>query len=175
MITTAHEKQYNVILDFVAHHIHTDHPLYKQHPEWVTPLYLPDGSMNTERWDDHRLTTWFDTFLPTFDFARPEVIQALSDTALFWVKKYPIDGFRHDATKHIHTEFWRELTFKIKQERKKLDNLNLNVIRKTGSNILEEDLQFFYQCYCNTYAIHKSTPYLTYDFFYEIYKKISNK
>jgi hypothetical protein len=64
---------------------------------------------------------------------------------------------------------------KIKQERKKLDSLNLNVIRKTGSNILEEDLQFFYKCYCNTYAIHKSTPYLTYDFFYEIYKKISNK
>jgi glycosidase len=55
--------------------------------------------------------------LPTFDFSKPEVVKALSDTALYWVKKYPIDGFRHDATKHIHTEFWRELTYKIKKER----------------------------------------------------------
>ena len=118
LLNTAHQRQLNVVVDYVAHHVHQDHPLVKKNKNWTTPLYLPDGSMNTERWDDHRLTTWFDTFLPTFDFARPEVIQALSDTALFWVKKYPIDGFRHDATKHIHTEFWRELTFKIKQERK---------------------------------------------------------
>lgn len=117
LISTAHRRQLNVVLDYVAHHVHEEHPLIKTKKGWTTPLYLPDGTMNTERWDDHRLTTWFDTFLPTFDFAKPEVVSALSDTALYWVKKFPIDGFRHDATKHIQTEFWSELTYKIKKER----------------------------------------------------------
>ncbi len=114
LINTAHEKQYNVILDFVAHHIHTDHPLYKQHPDWVTPLYLPDGSMNTERWDDYRLTTWFDTFLPTLLMEKEAVREVVSDSVLFWVKNFEIDGFRHDASKHVPSEFWRLLTKKIK-------------------------------------------------------------
>jgi cyclomaltodextrinase len=114
MIETAHADQMNVVLDYVAHHVHQDHPLYKQKPEWTTPLYLPDGTMNTERWDEYRLTTWFDTFLPTWKFANPEVVEALSDTAMFWVKEYDLDGFRHDATKHIDEAFWRALTMKVK-------------------------------------------------------------
>ncbi len=117
LINHAHNKEMNLIVDYVAHHVHQEHPLVKGKKGWTTPLYLPDGTMNTERWDDHRLTTWFDTFLPTFDFSKPEVVNALSDTALYWVKKYDIDGFRHDATKHIQTEFWRELTYKIKKEK----------------------------------------------------------
>jgi len=73
----------NVLLDYVAHHVHKEHPIYKLHPDWVTPLYLPDGTLNTERWDDHRLTTWFDTFMPTLDLGRPEIANYMVDSALF--------------------------------------------------------------------------------------------
>lgn len=117
VISTAHQQKMNVILDFVAHHVHVDHPLYKKNPTWVTPLYLPDGSMNTERWDDHRLTTWFDTFLPTLDLQKEEVREVVSDSILFWVKNYDLDGFRHDASKHVPEEFWRMLSLKIKQQK----------------------------------------------------------
>jgi glycosidase len=103
-----------VVLDYVAHHVHQEHLLYKQHPEWTTPLYLPDGTMNTEKWDEHRLTTWFDTFLPTWDFSKKEVVEALTDTAMYWVENYDLDGFRHDATKHIPEVFWQTLTTKVK-------------------------------------------------------------
>ncbi len=119
LIDLAHENGINVILDYVAHHVHQDHILYKQHPEWTTQLYLPDGTLNTERWDEHRLTTWFDKFLPTWDFSKPEVVSALTDTAMYWVTNYELDGFRHDATKHIPTEFWEELTKKVKSNSKK--------------------------------------------------------
>jgi len=115
LIRTAHDHEINVILDYVAHHVHENHPLYKQKPEWTTPLFLPDGTMNTEKWDEHRLTTWFDTFMPTFDFSKPEVVDAMSDTALFWITEYDLDGFRHDATKHIPEDFWRALTYKTKE------------------------------------------------------------
>lgn len=114
VIAKAHDRQMNVLLDYVAHHVHEQHPLYRQHPEWATALHLPDGRLNTELWDEQRLTTWFDVFLPTWDFANPAVTAALSDTAMYWLDQYGIDGFRHDATKHIPVEFWRALTAKIK-------------------------------------------------------------
>ncbi len=114
LIEKAHAKNINVILDYVANHVHQEHPLYKEHPEWATELYLPDGTLNTEKWDSHRLTTWFDTFLPTLDFSRPEVVEKMTDSAAYWVTHYELDGFRHDATKHINEVFWRTLTKKVK-------------------------------------------------------------
>ena len=72
--------------------------------------------MNTERWDDQRLTTWFDTFMPTLDLSNPKVVDIMTDSAMFWLKEFNLDGFRHDATKHITEQFWRELTLKIKKQ-----------------------------------------------------------
>ncbi len=115
LINIAHQKGMNVILDYVAHHIHIEHPAWKEHPDWFTSLYLPDGTMNTEKWDEYRLTTWFDVFLPTLALDKPEVFEPMTDSALYWIKQYDIDGFRHDATKHIPEPFWRRLTQKIKQ------------------------------------------------------------
>ncbi|MCF6184725.1 MAG: hypothetical protein L3J56_08915 [Bacteroidales bacterium] len=116
LVKTAHENNMNVLLDFVANHVHKEHPYYKQHPENFTQLHLPDGTLNLERWDDHRLTTWFDTFLPSLDLTKPEVYNMLSDSAVYWIKKYNLDGFRHDATKHIPNIFWQTLTRKLKTE-----------------------------------------------------------
>jgi uncharacterized protein len=54
---------------------------------------------------------------------------------------------------------------KIKAERRKFIELGLSASRRTGNEILEADWDFFYQCYCNTYKDHHSTPYLTRQFF----------
>jgi cyclomaltodextrinase len=134
LLATAHANNMNVILDYVAHHVHQEHPLYKQMPEWTTPLYLPDGSMNTEKWDEHRLTTWFDTFLPTWKFADHAVVEALTDTAMYWVENYDLDGFRHDATKHINEDFWRTLTKKVKAYQAQHPNRSLYQIGETYGN-----------------------------------------
>lgn len=115
LVSDAHGKNMNVLLDYVAHHVHELHPLYKQHPEYFTSLYLPDGSLNTERWNDQRLTTWFDTFMPTLNMFNPKVVDMTSDSAMYWVKEFNLDGFRHDACKHIKEDFWRALTYKIKK------------------------------------------------------------
>lgn len=116
LVEEAHKRDINVILDYVANHVHQEHPLYQEHPDWATDLYLPDSTLNTERWDDHRLTTWFDTFLPTLDLEKEEVYEPLTDSALFWIREYNLDGFRHDATKHIPEVFWRALTYKLKRD-----------------------------------------------------------
>lgn len=116
LVASAHDKDMNFLLDYVANHVHEEHPIYKAHPEWATSLYLPDGRENTQLWDEQRLTTWFDTFLPTLDLQQPAVASAMSDSAAWWIANSDIDGFRHDATKHIPLSFWRMLTKKIKAE-----------------------------------------------------------
>ena len=115
LIDTAHAHGINVLLDYVANHVHQEHPLLREHPDWITTLDLPDGRKNIRIWDEHRLTTWFDTFMPSLDLERPEVYRTMSDSALYWLEKFPLDGFRHDATKHIPEVFWRTLTRKIKE------------------------------------------------------------
>lgn len=131
LLSTAHNNNINVILDYVAHHLHEEHPLYKTKPEWFTSLYLPDGSINTERWDDERLTTWFDVFLPTLDLRKPEVVGPMTDSALYWLQHYELDGFRHDASKHIDLLFWRELTKKIKRHAMANNNQSIYQIGET--------------------------------------------
>ena len=32
------------------------------------------------------------------------------------IHEYQFDGFRHDATKHVPSSFWKELTRKIKNQ-----------------------------------------------------------
>ena len=161
LVETAHKHNLNVLLDFVAHHIHINHPYYKQHPENFTNLYLPDGTLNTERWDDHRLTTWFDVFLPTLDLSKPEVYNMLSDSAVYWIKKYNLDGFRHDATKHIPNIFWQTLTQKLKTQVEIPENRKLFQIGETyGSpelissyvNSGQLDAQFDFNVYDATVA-----------------------
>jgi len=114
LVKEAHRRNMRVLLDFVANHVHQDHPMIVAHPEWQTPLVLPDGSRNLRRWDEHRLTTWFDDFLPSLDYENPVITEAVTDSALFWIERFHLDGFRHDATKHIPELFWRTLTSKLR-------------------------------------------------------------
>ena len=44
------------------------------------------------------------------------MIELQSDSAFYWLKQFGLDGYRHDATKHIPRKFWRELTRKIRED-----------------------------------------------------------
>ena len=115
MLQVAHEHGLNVILDYVANHMHINSPTLQEHPDWHTDSILPDGRRNFELWDEARLTTWFDVHIPTLDLERPEVCSPMTDSALVWLEKFDFDGFRHDACKHIPLNYWRELGAKMKQ------------------------------------------------------------
>lgn len=113
LLDTAHAHAINVVLDYVANHMHINSPTLQQHPDWHTDSILPDGRRNFELWDDARLTTWFDKHIPTLDLEREDVCEAMTDSALYWLANYELDGYRHDACKHIPEGYWRMLGQKI--------------------------------------------------------------
>ncbi len=187
LVEASHERNLNVMLDYVSNHVHEENPIIQENPDWATTLDLPDGRKNIRLWDEYRLTTWFDTFLPSLDFTIPEVIELMSDSAFFWMDHYGMDGFRHDATKHVHLEFWRALTKKLKEDfmiprDKRLFQIGETfgsrelIGRYVGSGLLDGQFDFnLYfdarsvfarddtSCEALDYSIHKSFDYYGYN------------
>ncbi len=105
-----HARDQLLLMDFVSHHVYEDHPYFRQQPDWFGQLELPDGTRNLRRWDEYRLTTWFEPFLPSFDFTRDNgAAETLAADAAWWLQEGRLDGFRQDAVKHIPLRFWRIL------------------------------------------------------------------
>lgn len=59
---------------------------------------------------------------------------------------------------------------KIRQERRRVHEAGISFVWLTGSEISDAQLEFFYQCYANTYRQHWSSPYLSLAFFRQIIK-----
>lgn len=57
---------------------------------------------------------------------------------------------------------------KIRQERRRAQALGLALRWADGHSATAADWQFFHQCYALTYALHRSTPYLSLDFFLQL-------
>jgi len=106
MIAAAHAKDSLIIADLVLKHVHIDHPMWKEHRELFGTLELPDGTRNLRKWDDHQFTTWFEEWLPGFDFGDPEAVDFLLGNAVDFTKRFNLDGYRLDAVKHIERAFW---------------------------------------------------------------------
>jgi uncharacterized protein len=63
---------------------------------------------------------------------------------------------------------------KIKQDRKKIADAKIDCEWILGGDASKEDWDFFYACYCNTYNLHHSTPYLTRAFFSQVATALPN-
>jgi len=61
---------------------------------------------------------------------------------------------------------------KIRQERKKILSAGVICKKLAGGDITQVDWDFFFSCYENTYREHRSTPYLTREFFYQIGRRM---
>ncbi len=135
-VNVSHSNNLKVCLDFVSNHVHENHPYFTKHREWFGDVNLPDGSLNIRRWDgETRLTTWFNTFLPSFNYLdSPKALDIVVEDAVWWLREYNFDGFRQDAVKHVPHVFWKSLTHKMKEE---FPNNNFFQIGETfGSNEL---------------------------------------
>src|SRR6202011_5930371 len=52
LIDSAHAHGMKVIADLVLHHVHEEHPWWKNHRVGFAPLDLPAAAKNLRLWDD---------------------------------------------------------------------------------------------------------------------------
>ncbi len=157
LVDLAHQQGFKIILDFVSNHVHEEHPYFKEHRDWFGNVTTDKGEMNIRNWSEEtRLTTWFDEFIPSFDYvAAPAAEKQVVEDACWWLETYDLDGFRQDAVKHVPHSFWKSLTAEMKKRvpHKKLyqigesfgsDDLILDYV-----NPGELDAQFNFSIYFN--------------------------
>lgn len=117
LISVAHKNNLKVMLDAVLNHVHQDHPLFKEKPQWFSSLTLPDGRKNLRLFDERPLDTWFDEFLPDIDYdSNPDAVDGMVDNTLWWIDQTQADGLRLDAVKHMPHVFWKALRKAVNQK-----------------------------------------------------------
>ncbi|HEY0368006.1 MAG TPA: alpha-amylase family glycosyl hydrolase [Chthoniobacterales bacterium] len=153
LVASAHQHKMRVIADLVLHHVHVEHPWWKEHRDWFGQLELPDGRKNLRLWDEQQFTTWFEPYLPSFDFDNPKAVGALIDNTVWWANTYKLDGFRLDAVKHIIPSFWWKFRSALRERVEKPRGTPLFLVGETfkdragimsfvGPNMLDGQFDF---------------------------------
>jgi len=112
LVSAAHARGIKVIVDFVANHVHEDCPFWTEHSGdgWFHEFYPCEPA-----WDK-LIECWFQPYLPDLDYTNDDVVEVMTDNAIYWITETGIDGFRVDAVKHMVHNFMRTLRWKIARE-----------------------------------------------------------
>jgi predicted N-acyltransferase len=85
-----------------------------------------------------------------------------SSVQFHWTNRAPVP---YADFEDFRASLQREKRKKIAQERRKVGAAGVDFVVRQGRDIRTPDWDFFYRCYGRTYRAHRSTPYLTRDFF----------
>jgi glycosidase len=96
-INSAHNLGMHVILDWVANHTAWDHPWVTQHPEWYSRDWKGDFQP-TPWWDWHDIIN--------LDYKSPALRKEMTESLVYWVKEYGVDGYRADVAGFVPLDFW---------------------------------------------------------------------
>ncbi|NCP13416.1 MAG: alpha-amylase [Sphingomonadales bacterium] len=96
-VDQAHRLGLKVILDWVANHSAYDNPLTASHPEWYTRT--PEGALMSPAGTD-----WSD--VADFDYSQPGLRQYMTESLVYWVREFGVDGYRADVAGYVPTDFW---------------------------------------------------------------------
>lgn len=111
LIAEAHARGMRVLVDWVANHVHEDHP-YAANTDWFNSLLICQGDV----WNTAPEVCWFDSFLPDLRYYEPEPLVQLVDDAIAFAKDYDLDGFRVDAVKHMPHSVYFNLQSRVRAE-----------------------------------------------------------
>ncbi len=117
LMTTAHDKGFKVILDWVANHTGWDNAWITEHKDW----YKTDNGKIVSPYD------WTDTAQLNYNNyeMRAEMIKCMQ----FWVEEMGVDGFRCDHASGVPVSFWNAAVYKLKSI-----NSEIMMLAEAGGN-----------------------------------------
>ncbi|MEQ1804350.1 MAG: GNAT family N-acetyltransferase [Burkholderiaceae bacterium] len=113
---------------------------------------------------NHKLSSAHVLFLDTADqqAARDAGWMLRSGVQFHWNNRTPTPYLGFDE---FLASLQRDKRKKIQQERRRVNDAAVTFSQLQGRDIATTDWDFFYRCYTLTYRAHRSTPYLTRNFF----------
>lgn len=122
----------------------------------------------------HQASSWHGLFIdnPLLEFFQNRNSNSPTQQSENLAIRYHCQFMWQNNDYHSIDDFLAALTAKkrksIKVERQKIVQQGIQVTRLEGTEISETNIDFFYQCYANTYYIRGQRPYLTRDFFWQL-------
>lgn len=119
LVAKAHEKGMKIILDAVFNHCSIENELFKdvikkgkasKYADWFIIDSFPVNTKNCN----------YDTFgglvpsMPRFNTSNEEVIEYLTEAAVYWTKELKVDGWRLDVADEVSHSLWRVFRKKLK-------------------------------------------------------------
>lgn len=117
LVSAAHERGINVVVDFVINHTSVQHPWFvdartpgSEHDDWYVWLDQPPGWAGPSGqtvWYPAGGRSYYGLFwegMPDLNLENPKVTAELVDVARFWLEEMAVDGFRLDAAQHLIEE-----------------------------------------------------------------------
>lgn len=126
LVNAAHARGIRVLVDLVANHLHSDHPLVSQ----KTPLNWFNDFFQCG-FDEAPLTCWFEDYLPDLNYESDDAVEEMANAALWWVMEADLDGFRIDAVKHMHDNFLFTIREKINRELQRVPGTEFYTVGET--------------------------------------------
>lgn len=108
---------------------------------------------------------WHLNFPVSGEFPAPEATTEALRPGLRTACQFHWFNRGYDSFEHYLSHFVSRKRKSVLKERRQIRAQGVDIVRKTGSDISEDDLRYFYRCYVSTYQQRMSTPYLTLDFF----------
>lgn len=109
LIGQAHFRDMNVFMDFPVNYIHNEHFINQNNQSWTMDLnHFQDNNLHQSILSNE--------FLKALDLENKNVSQAISDSVLYWHRKFKIDGMAFQSIDQVPDSFLRELDFKLKNK-----------------------------------------------------------
>lgn len=118
LVDACHSMDMKLVLDAVFNHVSEDFEFFrdvKKHgkkSEYYDWFVIEGDEVNKRRYNYAVFGECRD--MPKFNTDNKQVQRYLSDVALYWTKKYGIDGWRLDVSDEVSHDFWRNFRKEIK-------------------------------------------------------------
>ncbi|MEJ2635931.1 MAG: alpha-amylase family glycosyl hydrolase [Calditrichia bacterium] len=105
LVKAIHQRGMKVILGIVPNHSSNDNVLMKEHPDWFMQDEKGQFTREVEDWSD----------VTDFNYDNPAMREYMTETFLYWVKEFDIDGYRCDVAGMVPYDFWKETIRRLKE------------------------------------------------------------